>query len=32
MNPTDEHPDNHDPLAFLAGGGEMGERMRAFDF
>jgi hypothetical protein len=23
---------NQDPLAFLAGGGEMGERIRAFDW
>ncbi len=32
MNQTDEHPNNQDPLAFLAGGGEMGRLMREHDW
>jgi len=32
MTATDKRPNNQDPLAFLAGGGEMGERVRSFDW
>jgi PAS domain S-box-containing protein len=32
MEPNDQQEGNQAPLAFLAGGGEMGERTRAFDW
>src|SRR5215467_2111373 len=32
MASSDTTSASHDPLAFLAGGGEMGERIRAFDW
>jgi len=32
MNQSDTRASPLDPLAFLAGGGEMGERTRAFDW
>ena len=32
LSQSDSRMTDHDPLAFLAGGGEMGERTRAFDW